>query len=83
MVKDQLELDTKIDYLISQIYESGPKALNEAKKLIKRVENYNEELINTTSELIAKIRVSEEGQEGISAFLEKRKPYWYKKHDGK
>ena len=31
-----------------------------------------------TSRLIAQLRVSEEGQEGISAFLEKRKPKWHK-----
>jgi methylglutaconyl-CoA hydratase len=29
-----------------------------------------------TAETIARLRVSEEGQEGLSAFLEKRKPRW-------
>ena len=32
--------------------------------------------IKTTAKLIAKYRVSEEGQEGIQAFFEKRKPGW-------
>jgi methylglutaconyl-CoA hydratase len=37
-----------------------------------------QELPEYTAEMIAKIRSSEEGQEGISSFLEKRKPKWQK-----
>jgi len=29
-----------------------------------------------TSQLLAKLRVSDEGREGLSAFLERRKPKW-------
>ena len=36
----------------------------------------DERLIEDTSERIAAIRVSENGQEGLSAFLEKRSPLW-------
>ncbi len=36
----------------------------------------NETLMNETSQRIAKVRVSEEGQEGLSAFLEKRVARW-------
>jgi len=35
-------------------------------------------LIDHTCEVIAGIRVSEQGQEGLNAFLEKRKPHWLK-----
>ena len=39
--------------------------------------NISEQLIDETADTIAKIRISKEGQEGLSAFLEKRKPNWY------
>jgi methylglutaconyl-CoA hydratase len=35
-----------------------------------------EEAKEFTAEMIARIRMSEEGQEGMAAFLEKRKPRW-------
>jgi methylglutaconyl-CoA hydratase len=35
-------------------------------------------LIDATCETIAAIRVSEQGQEGLQAFLERRKPQWIK-----
>ena len=52
-------------------------AIIEVKKLIDKcekmdVENYKEHTVEKISEL----RISEEGQEGIKAFLEKRKPKW-------
>jgi methylglutaconyl-CoA hydratase len=79
LVSDEHELDKKISFLINQIYSSGPQAVNESKKLINYINSKNMDLIlEKTSELIAKLRTSNEGQEGISAFLEKRKPYWYK-----
>jgi methylglutaconyl-CoA hydratase len=37
-----------------------------------------DEVKRYTAEVIAQIRVSEEGQEGMAAFLEKRKPRWAK-----
>ena len=40
--------------------------------------NAKKDLIEKTCELIADIRVSDQGQEGLSAFLEKRKPNWHK-----
>jgi methylglutaconyl-CoA hydratase len=33
-------------------------------------------MLNDTADLIAKLRTGEEGQEGLSAFLEKRSPNW-------
>ena len=37
-----------------------------------------EEALESTAKMIAEIRASEEGQEGMAAFLEKRKPNWVK-----
>lgn len=71
------EIDGQIKKLIELIRTSGPIAINEVKKLIsvyetKSLENYKE----NTVKKIAELRISEEGQEGINAFLEKRKTKW-------
>ena len=59
------------------LLSSGPKSIIEIKNL---VDNYQKMHLNDyrkfTVEKIAELRVSKEGQEGISAFLEKRKPDW-------
>ncbi|BDX06801.1 enoyl-CoA hydratase/isomerase family protein [Planctobacterium marinum] len=74
------ELDSTIDDLLSNILRNGPQAVAAAKQLIFDVENQpcEEEVIEKTCLRIATVRVSEEGQEGLSAFLEKRKPNWRK-----
>lgn len=75
------ELDEKISSLITTILNNGPNAVRAAKQLIFDVDKQaiTRELMQTTSERIADIRASEEGREGLSAFLEKRKPFWIKK----
>ena len=66
--------------ILKQFESSAPRAVKETKLLIKEVLGKNiDECINYTSELIAKLRASDEGQEGMAAFLEKRKPNWTKK----
>jgi methylglutaconyl-CoA hydratase len=40
-----------------------------------------DDLIEQTSKLIAKLRVSEEGQEGLNAFFEKRPAAWIRQHN--
>lgn len=74
------ELDITIDDLIGNILRNGPQAVAAAKQLIFDVENQpcEEEIIEKTCLRIATVRVSDEGQEGLSAFLEKRKPNWRK-----
>ena len=64
--------------LINTLLQNSPQALNAAKQLIRDVANQptTPELIAHTSQQIAAIRVSKEGQEGLSAFLEKRTPAW-------
>jgi methylglutaconyl-CoA hydratase len=37
-----------------------------------------DDLSEYTADLIATLRALDEGQEGMAAFLEKRKPFWYK-----
>jgi methylglutaconyl-CoA hydratase len=74
---DDDELDETINKLISVIKTSGPEAVAVAKQLCSAVPNMApEEYKPFTAEMIAKLRVSDEGQEGMNAFLEKRKPKW-------
>ena len=71
-------LTARADELAAMLREGAPKAQAESKRLVSQVagEAADEFLIAHTSELIARIRASVEGREGIAAFLEKRKPNW-------
>lgn len=71
-------LDEHISKTIDALLANSPSALLQVKTLCKRCENQviNPELIRYTSQLIADIRVSKQGQEGITAFFEKRAPSW-------
>lgn len=72
------ELDSTIEGLLGNILKNGPKAVAQAKALIQTVADkpIDDALMATTSQLIADIRVSEEGQEGLQAFINKRAAAW-------
>ncbi|MGQ9425153.1 enoyl-CoA hydratase/isomerase family protein [Gilvimarinus sp. F26214L] len=72
------DLDAKVDEIAGHLLNSGPQALAASKELVHQVEaNFpDRDLQEYTARLIAKLRTGEEGQEGLSAFLEKRKPRW-------
>jgi len=72
------KLDDEVNKIIGSLLKNGPIALTKTKELIHRVDSETRDslLIDYTCELIAELRVSEEGQEGLSAFLEKRAPSW-------
>lgn len=74
------ELDDYVESVIKLLKTSGPKAMSQCKDLLFNVANVwdMEHAIEKTAEMIAEIRKSEEGQEGMAAFLEKRKPNWVK-----
>ncbi len=77
LVVPENELDDKIGFYIKILDSSAPRAVKEVKDLIEALKNLDEEKYRDhTVEKIAELRVSAEGQEGISAFLEKRKPSW-------
>ncbi|HEV7164156.1 MAG TPA: enoyl-CoA hydratase/isomerase family protein [Gammaproteobacteria bacterium] len=70
-------LDETIGTLVTALLKAGPKALLAAKRLIAEQSGHDLHAVKKrTAELIAKLRVSPEGQEGLSAFLEKRPPNW-------
>jgi methylglutaconyl-CoA hydratase len=71
------ELRDSIDALIEQLVTSGPEAIACCKELLIKVPRMQtSEVKEFTARMIANLRVSEEGQEGMAAFLEKRKPKW-------
>ncbi|MBU2179308.1 MAG: hypothetical protein KJ930_07705, partial [Gammaproteobacteria bacterium] len=72
------ELQQAGDAMVQTLLANSPAAVKAAKSLIFTVANQptTQALIDETSRRIAAIRVSEEGQEGLSAFLQKRTPAW-------
>ncbi len=78
VVTDESALDAKVAEIAAALCVAGPKALEEAKQLIALVAHQpiDETLMTETAEFIARIRGSREGREGVTAFLEKRKPSW-------
>ncbi len=79
LVQDDAELDEKIGEIVGALIACGPVAQHEAKDLIRLVANrvVTGELIQDTADRIARIRSSPEGREGVSSFLEKRRPAWF------
>jgi len=82
-VYDDTLLDNAVSTCVNNLLVNGPVAMREAKALIFDVSNkaIDEHVIHHTSDRIASIRVSEEGQEGLTAFLEKRSPNWRSKNN--
>lgn len=72
------ELQNAADAMVRTLLANSPAAVKAAKDLIFTVANQptTQALIDETSRRIAAIRVSSEGQEGLSAFLQKRTPAW-------
>lgn len=71
------DLDAAVASMIQELLTSAPQAVRACKLLARTIGNMDEEDARAyTTETIAALRVSEEGQEGLRAFLEKRKPRW-------
>jgi methylglutaconyl-CoA hydratase len=72
------ELDVAVQRQLDLLANAAPLAAAQAKALVRRVAigGDGESMDIANAELIARLRVSPEGQEGLSAFLDKRKPAW-------
>ncbi|MCK4385175.1 MAG: enoyl-CoA hydratase/isomerase family protein [candidate division Zixibacteria bacterium] len=71
------ELDQAVQEKVDQLISSGPKALAMCKELLKNVPGMDFNKAKTyTADMIARMRIGDEGQEGMNAFLGKRKPKW-------
>jgi len=76
-VVPESKLDEEVDKLIQQLISSGPKALAVCKQLLDKVPPMNQQEFGSyTAKVITELRLSDEGQEGMKAFFEKRKPKW-------
>ncbi len=78
IIHEKGNLENALTGLLSSFDESSPKAIKKAKQMINQVVSGNINVSDTdvTSAILAKALLSPEGQEGIQAFLEKRKPVW-------
>lgn len=71
------ELDATVEHYVDELLSAAPSGIAAAKALIPQVWGRSPEAaMSITADSIASQRVSPEGQEGLTAFLEKRKPGW-------
>jgi methylglutaconyl-CoA hydratase len=75
---DVAGLEVARDSLIEEMVACAPGAIGDAKALVNDLtgQKIDRGLIDETARRIARRRVSEEGQEGVRAFLARRKPVW-------
>jgi methylglutaconyl-CoA hydratase len=77
---DSDDLDSKVDEIILALSSTGPNAKEISKKLVMSVVGrtlpQQKKIDEYTTQVIAAVRVSEEGQTGLKAFLDKQKPNW-------
>lgn len=83
IAKNTKELEEKLNHTLENILLCSPNALRVGKELVMNLtwpEKRNDvsDYLDYISRVLAEMRVSDEGQEGVRAFLEKRKPSWIK-----
>ena len=76
------DLDAAAKPMIDALLANSPQGMAWVKTLLSHLEDgvIDQKTIDYTSERIARIRVSTEGQEGLNAFFEKRQPNWQQAH---
>jgi methylglutaconyl-CoA hydratase len=74
-----VELGAAVERVVEELFTAGPSAVHAAKLLIRRVaDNTYDDSRAITTRAIAQQRISDEGQEGLRAFLERRRPSFAK-----
>ena len=78
VLPDAAAIDSFVTMLTDSLGGSAPGAMGDAKRLVHHVAGHRLDtgLMEDTAKRIARARVSAEGQEGLRAFLDKRKPFW-------
>jgi methylglutaconyl-CoA hydratase len=78
MVCMKAQLEATLEGVLNSLLACGPNAQKEAKALIRLVSHrpVDEQIMEETAGIIARVRASEEGKEGVTSFLEKRKAAW-------
>lgn len=69
-------LESTTQAMLRSICDNGPQAVRATKKLLSQLIGNQTNVEQLTTELIADLRVSDEGQEGLNSFFDKRKPSW-------
>lgn len=72
----QETFDAAVETVIEELLNSGPEAIRACKSLIRSLGVDTDD--EASARLIAQLRASSEGQEGMNAFFEKRLPSWIK-----
>ena len=74
------KLDAAVSDQVKRLLQAGPLATQRCKQLVFDIAGVNpgnaREIMERNAELIAELRVSDEGRQGLLAFLEKRSPAW-------
>ncbi|MDR3607418.1 MAG: enoyl-CoA hydratase-related protein [Oligoflexia bacterium] len=84
VVEKPSDLDVALERLLGNMLQCGPNAMSVAKRVVLDL-SWPErrkklpDCYDYVSRTLAELRISPEGQEGLKAFLEKRKPAWLKK----
>ena len=78
MVLPEGSVDQFIEMLSDSLSTNAPGAMGDAKRLVNDIAHHKIDggLLDETAKRIARARVSDEGREGVAAFLEKRAPIW-------
>lgn len=77
VVEDQAQLDERVNATVQELLKCGPGAIAACKELISYVAcRPPADVVDEVARRIATLRVSPEGQMGLSSFLEKRLPAW-------
>jgi methylglutaconyl-CoA hydratase len=78
VVADELGLESALKHLAGLAMENAPTAVAAAKQIVRELVGHvvDDHVVKTTAKRSAVQRASEQGQEGTTAFLEKRRPAW-------
>lgn len=77
-IVEKEHIEQKLNELINELLTASPLAVAQCKQLLRDVSQGidTNKLRATTTQYLAQARATDEGKEGLRAFLEKRKPYW-------
>lgn len=80
LVSKQNSIDKELNDFVGKLRLGGRKAQQSIKRFVADLDNITDwrDVKNYTAEILARARSSTEGKEGITAYLEKRKPLWRK-----
>lgn len=77
VAKNDLELEVLMDYIKAQLHACAPDAIAATKDLLAKTQTlHGDDYINYAAESFSNSMISDEGREGFSSFIEKRKPVW-------